>query len=226
MSAITVDGLRHPHADRATLRPAGTAGMLMLPVFVLTVVVLTWLEWDFLHSTGWTVLDEHQVNYPSALARGDLGVLQSLNFLLVGVFAAAFAQGIRTQFTHRWSGLVATVGLAAVAASGIFSAFPTDLPGEGTSWHGLLHGIGFLLMMLGSAVTFVASGLALRSAPGWRGYWIYSLANVPLAIAVAVALSPWGQPSFYGLVVVLLAWFGVMGARLRRLADVPVASHG
>lgn len=225
MSAISVNGFIHPHADRTTLRPAGTAGMLMLPVFALTVVVLTWLEWDFLHSTGWTVLHEHQVNYPSALARGDLGLLQSLNFLLVGVFAAAFAQGLRTQFTHRWSGLVATIGLAAMAMAGIFSAFPTDLPGEDATWHGLLHGIGFLLMMLGSAVAFVASGLALRSAPAWRGYWVYSLLNVPLAIAVSAALSPWGQPGFYGLVVVVLGWYGVMGYRLRRIADVPATSH-
>jgi len=200
--------------------------MLMLPVFALTVVVLTWLEWDFLHSLGWTVLHPHDVNYPSGLARGDLGVFQSLNFLLLGVFAAAFAQGLRTQFTHRWSGLVATIGLAAVAVSGILSAFPTDLPGEDASWHGLLHGLGFLLMLLGCAVAFVASGLALRSAPAWRGYWIYSLANVPLAIAVSVALNPWDQVSFYGLVVVLLAWFGVMGFRLHRLADIATPSRG
>ncbi|MGN6578215.1 MAG: DUF998 domain-containing protein [Nocardioides sp.] len=226
MSAISVNGFIHPHADRATLRWAGTAGMLMLPFFALTVVALTWLEWDFLHSTGWTVLDEHEVNYPSALARGDLGALQSLNFLLVGVFAAAFAQGLRTQFTHRWSGLVASIALAAVAVSGILSAFPTDLPSEEATWHGLLHGIGFLLMMLGSAVAFVASGLALRSAPPWRGYWIYSLMNVPLALGVTIALSPWGQPSFYGLVVVVLAWYGVMGARLRRLADAPAPMPG
>ena len=142
--------------------------------------------------------ERHQcerLNYPSALARRDLGVLQSLNFLLLGVFAAAFAQGMRTQFTHRSSGLVAIVGLGAVAASGLL-------------------------------VAFVASGLAVRSSPGWRGYWVYSLANVPLAIAVSAALSPWGQPSFYGLVVVLLAWYGVMGARLRRLADAPAAMHG
>lgn len=226
MSAISVNGLIHPHSDRATLRPAGTAGMLMLPVFTLTVVVLTWLEWDFLHSVGWTVLHEHEVNYPSGLARGDFGILQSLNFLLLSAFAAVFAQGLRTQFVHRWSGLVATVGLGSVAVSGLFSAFPTDLPGEATSWHGVLHGIGFVLLMLGCAVAFLGSGLALRSAPSWRGYWVYSLANLPLAIAVSAALTPFGQVGFYGLVFVLLAWFGVMGYRLRQLADEPAPAHG
>jgi hypothetical protein len=200
------------------LRIAGTAGMAMLPVFAITVIVLTWLDWDFLHSTGWTVLDEHRVNYPSALARGDLGLVQSLNFLTLGVLAVIFGHGLRTQFVHRWSGAVATLGLAAVGLSGVFSAFATDLPSEPVSWHGLLHGVGFLLMLLGCVVSFVAGGLALRGAPGWKGYWVYSLLNTPLAIAVSVALSPLGQVSFYGLVTGLLTWFGVIGMRLRQRA--------
>jgi hypothetical protein len=169
------------------------------------------------------VLHEHGVNYPSALARGDLGVFQQLNFLLVGVFAVVFGQGLRTQFTHRWSGGVAAVGFAAVGLSGLLSMFVTDLPGEPASWHGLLHGIGFLLLMLGSLVTFVASGLALRSAPGWRGFWVYSVANPAVALAVAIALNPLGQVSFFVLVALLFGWFAVMGLRLRQLADRSVA---
>jgi hypothetical protein len=218
MAHASLHAATHAFASERKTRRAGTAGMAMLPVFALVVVLLTWLEWDFLHGTGWTVLHEHQVNYPSALARGSLGLLQSLNFLMLGAFAVVFGQGLRTQFAHRWSGAIATIGLAAVGLSGLFSAFFTDLPGEPVSWHGELHGIGFLLLMLGSAVTFVASGLALRGAPGWQGYWVYSLMNAPLAIAVAAALSPVGQVSFYGFVTVLLAWFAVMGMRLRHHA--------
>ena len=190
----------------------------MLPVFVGTVIVLTWLEWDFLHGTGWTVLHEHQVNYPSGLARGDLGLLQSLNFLVLGGLALVFGHGLRTRFVHRWSGMIATIGIVAVGLSGLFSAFVTDLPGEPVSWHGTLHGIGFVLLMLGSAVTSLASGLALRGAPGWSRYWVYSLLNTPLAIGVSGALSPLGQVSFYGLVIVMLAWFAVVGMRLRQIA--------
>ena len=111
-----------------------------------------------------------------------------------------------------------TIGLVAVGLSGLFSAFVTDLPDEPTSWHCSLHGIGFELLMLGSAVSFLAGGLALRGAPGWRGYWVYSVLNTPLAIGVAVALSPLGHVSFYGLVIVLLAWFAVLGMLLRQIA--------
>jgi hypothetical protein len=218
MVHVSMHAAAHPVTSDRNLRISGTAGMVMLPVFAGVVVVLRWLEWDFLHGTGWTVVHEHQVNYPSALARGNLGPLQSLKFLMLGVFAVIFGQGLRTQFVRRWSGFIATIGLAAVGLAGLFSAFVTDLPGEPISWHGLLHGIGFLLLMLGSAVTFVASGLALRGAPGWKGYWVYSLINAPLAIAVSAALSPFGQVSFYGLLAVLLGWFAVMGVRLRQLA--------
>lgn len=219
MAHPNLRAVAHPVASYRSLRLAGTAGLAMYPVFAIIVVLLTWLEWDFLHRTGWTVIDDNEVNYPSGLARGDLGLVQSLNFLLVlGVLAVIFGQGLRTQFVHRWSGTVATVGLGAVGLSGLLSAFFTDLPGEPVSWHGNLHTLGFVLFILGSAVTFVAGGLALRGAPNWKGYWLYSLVNVPLAVAVTAALSTFGQVAFYGLVTVLLAWFAVMGMRLRQLA--------
>jgi hypothetical protein len=208
----------HPHATERGLRLAGTLGMAVLPVFAVVVVLLTWLEWDFLHRIGWTVLDADEVNYPSSLARGDFGVVQALNFLMIGVFTVILGQGLRTQFVHRWSGAVAVFGFCAVGLAGVLSAFATDLPSEEESWHGLAHGIGFLLLLFGCGVTFIASGLALRGAPGWKGYWVYSLLNYPLAIAVSVVLSAFGQVSFYGLVAILLAWYGVMGMRLRQRA--------
>ena len=70
------------------------------------------------------------------------------------MLAFIFGQGLRTQFIHRWAATVAAVGFVTLGLSGPFLAFATDLPGEPVSWHGLLHGIGFLLLMLGAAVTF------------------------------------------------------------------------
>jgi hypothetical protein len=177
-------------------------------------------EWDFLRSVGWTVLDAHDVNYPSGLARGDLGVLQSLNFLVVlSVLCFLFARGLRTQFIHGWSGTVATVALGAVVLSGVMSAFPTDLPGETASWHGDLHGLGFVLLILGNLVAFVAAGLALRGAPGWKGFWLYSLLNAPAVVLAFVA--PLGQVALYLTVTLMLCWYAVPGARMYRLAGSP-----
>ena len=194
------------------------AGLLMLPLFAATVVVLTWLEWDFLHGLAWTVVHAHDVNYPSSLARGDLGWVQSLNFAVLGLLTVLFARGLRTQFVRRRPGVVASGAFGAAALGGLLSVFPTDLPGEPATWHGLLHGVGFVLLMLGNLVAFVAAGLALRGAPGWGRLWAYSVANAPAAILVTVALFPFDQVSFYAAIVVMLAYYGVLGLRMRRLA--------
>jgi hypothetical protein len=215
-TASLTTAVRAPVTQRS-LQVGGVAGMLILPVFTLTVVLLTWAEWDFLHRVGWTVLDSHDVNYPSGLARGPFGPIQSLNFLVVlSVLCPVFAWPLRTRFVHRWPGVIATVGLAAVVLSGVLSAFPTDLPGEPASWHGALHGLGFVLLMLGNLVAFVAAGLALRGAPGWEGYWVYSLLNA--AAFVVVFVLPVNQVGFYVAVAILLSWYAVLGARMYRLA--------
>jgi len=116
--------------------------MLVLPVFAATVILLTWAEWAFLHGIGWTVVHPHDVNYPSGLARGRFGFVQSVNFAVLGLLVIVFARGLWTQFTHRLPGIVSLLGLASAAAGGLLSAFPTDLPGESASWHGFLHGLG------------------------------------------------------------------------------------
>ena len=218
MSTASLHWPARSHRTRPLLRTGGVAGMLMLPLFALTVVVLTWAEWEFLHDLGWTVVHEHGVNYPSSLARGDLGVVQELNFAALGVLAFLFARGLRTQFVHRRAGVVATAGFGAVALGGLLSTFPTDLPGEPTSWHGLLHGAGFVLLMLGNLVAFVSAGLALRGAPGWGRMWIYSIANAAAAVLATVVLTPLGQVAFYVTLVLLLAYYGVLGLQMHRLA--------
>jgi Protein of unknown function (DUF998) len=200
------------------LRRAGLAGMLMYPIFALTVVVLTWLEWEFLRGLGWTVRESGEVNYPSSLARGDYGIVQVLNFVLLGALGLVFLLGLRTQFVRRRSGMVATVALGMFALAGLFNAMPTDLPGEPQSWHGVLHGIGFLMTMLGALVGFVAVGLALRGAGEWDGYTTYSILTTPLAIVIGFGLAFLGQYSFYLMLTIMLIWFGVMGFRMWRLS--------
>src|SRR3712207_5412740 len=105
-------------ASAANLRRAGLAGMLMFPIFAGVVVILTALEWDFLHGLGWTVGDSGELNYPSGLARGSYGVIQILNFLVLGLLGLLFLVGLRTQFVHRASGVVATVALGAFGVAG------------------------------------------------------------------------------------------------------------
>jgi Protein of unknown function (DUF998) len=167
--------------------------MFMYPIFALTVVVLTWLGWEFLHGLGWTVRESGEVNYPSSLARGEYGIVQALNFALLGALGLVFLLGLRTQFVRRRSGMVATVALGMFAVAAVFNAMPTDPPGEPQSWHGILHGIGFLMTMLGALAGFVVVGLSVRGASGWRGYPVYSILNTPIAIVVGLVLPSWAS---------------------------------
>ena len=117
---------------RSPLAGAGRTGAAWrvcwaLPVFAGTVAVLTWAEWKFLHGLGWTVVHAHDVNYPSGLARGDLGWIQSLDFAVLGLLTVLFARGLRTQSVRRRPGVVASVAFAAAALGGLLSAFRTDL---------------------------------------------------------------------------------------------------
>lgn len=66
MSTVDLHPPAHPHGTRQLQRTGGVAGLVMLPLFAIVVVVLTWAEWDFLHGLGWTVLHAHDVNYPAA----------------------------------------------------------------------------------------------------------------------------------------------------------------
>lgn len=218
MSTVDLHWPARSHATRPLLRTGGVAGLLMLPLFAATVVVLTWAERDFLRDLGWTVLHAHDVNYPSGLARGDLGAVQSVNFAVLGLLTFLFARGLRTQFVHRRPGILARIGFGTAALGGLLSAFPTDLPGEPASWHGLLHGLGFVLLMGGNLVSSVAAGLALRDAQGWGRLWLYSVASAVAAVLLSIVLAPLDQVAFYATVVVMLAYYGVLGLRMYRLA--------
>lgn len=214
--------------DAGSRARSGAAGMLIYPLFAGVVVVLTWLQWDFLHGMGWTVLDDGGTLYPSVLARGDLGLLQAVSVVVVGLLAAWFGRGLQTQFQHHRSARVASAALAVVALSGLLLAFPTDLPGEALSWHGAIHLVGFTLLLLGCPTAALASGLALRGAPGWENYWVYSLLTAVLPVLLATVLAGLGQIASYQIITILLVWFAVMGARLRQLdrAEAPSVLEG
>jgi hypothetical protein len=52
-------------------------------------------------ATGWAAAAARGKYYPSSLARGELGLVQSLNFLVLGLMALVFAQGLRTLLSYK-----------------------------------------------------------------------------------------------------------------------------
>lgn len=199
-------------------RTSALAGLVLGPLWLGVVAVMTWLEWDYLHSLGWDFVHHREVNYPSTTATGDWGVLQIVNFAAAGVLAGVFLVGFRREFRHRWAGRVATGGLGVFALAGLFNAFTTDLPGEPITWHGWLHGFGFLGTMLGMLIGFTASGLALRDNPDWRGWQLMGAVPVLLVVTAFTGLGLPGDTSWYVFLVLGFGWFSVMGLRLHQIA--------
>ncbi|HZI97498.1 MAG TPA: DUF998 domain-containing protein [Actinomycetales bacterium] len=210
-----------PRTRRVTPRSAAVAGIAVPLVFLPTVALLTWAEYDFMTARGWSpVADSDALPFPSALARGPYGWVQDVNFLLAGMLALVLLAGLRRCFRRRRWGYVATVALGMFGVAGLLNAVPTSLPGEEATLAGTLHFIGFLMTMLGGVVGTLAAGLALRGDPAWRGWWVYSVLTPVGMVASATGLL--GTPSdsgFYVLLLLLFGWFGVMGARLYRVTS-------
>lgn len=205
--------------DHDRRRTAGLAGLAVTPVYVGIVVLVTALEWDWLHDLGWSVLGEYDLPYPSVTARGDFGAIQMLNFAAIAVLVAVFARGYRQEFRHRWSGRIATGGLVLCTVAVAVDIAPANLPGEAASWHDTVHGIGFFLFILGSMVAMVASALALRGNDDWRGWrWLGWTPVLLVAVTFASGAMP-GETGLLVLLVLMLGWFSVNGGHLAALAS-------
>lgn len=133
----------------------------------------------------------------SLLALGDLGWIQTANFLVSGLLALAGAVGMRRALrggrAGRWGpALVAVFGLGLIVA-GVFVSdpsmgFPAGAP-EGApptlSWHAALHGVG--AMMAFGSLTIACLVFARRFAGlGQRGW---ALLSVVAAVAVIVVMA-------------------------------------
>lgn len=197
-----------------TRRTAAIAGIVLGPLWLGTVALITWAEYDFLRSLGWTLTQSHDIPYPSATSRGDFGVVQIVNFALAGLLGGIFLVGFRREFRRTVAGRVATFGLGLFTVAGALNACPTDLPGEPATWHGTAHQIGFMVTMLSILIGFSASGLALRDNPDWRGWRLLGFTPVLLLLIAFTGLGLPGDTSWYVFLVIAFGWFAAMGVRL------------
>jgi uncharacterized protein DUF998 len=130
----------------------------------------------------------------SLLALGEYGWIQIANFVVTGVLMLLCAAGFRHSLTRgvgrTWvPRLVAAIGVGLITA-GIFTAdpgsgFPAGAPpGAPTiSWHGALHGVGFVLVV----GCWTAACLVLRrrfARSGQRGWAVASVALVVIALLI------------------------------------------
>jgi hypothetical protein len=215
--------------DVLSLRSAALAGMIGAAVFAVVVVFLTFAQLGFMLGLGWKPLGASDVPWPSALALGPLGWLQVLNFAFFGITLIIFALGLHrgVAFSGRlsWGGPAFLV-IAGVAL--VLSAFKTDphlqhLEKGSQTWHGVIHGLAFLLLVLSFLLSLLFWWWRLRGDPRWSNYTSYTLITAILYILLFLFVSTW-QWGFYIFLANVLAWIALMALHLRRTAENQSAS--
>jgi len=183
--------------------------------WVVALGIVTPLEWGFLHSLGWRETGPSPIPYPSATALGPFGWLQILNFGQFGLSLIALAIGL-------WKSVVPRprVGITFIFFAGVSvlaSMFKTD-PTSGTpmTWHGWIHALAFVLLIVSFVVSAVALAVEMRKNERWR--WVGFSGPGLLALAILVGatnrlLPPMPFASVHSLLVVF-AWYVLLALRL------------
>ena len=147
---------------------------------------------------------------------GPYGLLQTVNFLQLGLGIIALGSGLWMTVRPR-----PRVGLALVFLAGtaiVLSMFTTDgTGGTPTTWHGMIHGLAFILMLFSTLIGSLVLAFQLRNNAQWRPIAIVSVA-VPIVIIGTLALSGAIKQAsgIIGIVslLVIFAWYELLAVRL------------
>ena len=193
-------------------------------LFVAIAIVMTVLEWDFLHRMGWHLVQDSSVPFPSTTAMGPYGLLQTLNFIQFGLSVIALAAGLWRTVRPRPRVGIAFVALAGVAI--LLSMFTTDgTTNQPTTWHGTIHSLAFILHLLTTLLGAVALAVQLRNNAQWRSVARAAI-GVPIAV-IATFLLAGGVKQAGGLLsilslLVIIGWYELLALRLLSLAVKPL----
>jgi hypothetical protein len=191
-------------------------------VFAVVVVLLTALEWDFLHDVGWSagLFDSPDTPWPSSTALGDYGFLQVLNFLLLGISVLSVAVVLFRLLDVRWKvgpSLLALLGLA-FGASAIRTDDKSANGGGPDTWNGVVHAAAFTVVVFASILSMFVLAAQLRPDDRWRPLSRLSLmAGIVALIALVTTLAGGGNLFFYVFLGVLLAWVSLVAAYALRV---------
>jgi hypothetical protein len=207
-------------------RRLALVGSVSPVVFVAVVVVVTAMEWDFLHGIGWHLVADSQIVYPSATAMGPYGWLQTLNFLQLGLAIIATATGLWMTVKPRPRVGIAFVFLAGLAI--VTSMFTTDgTSGTPSTWHGYIHGLSFIVMLFSTLIGSLVLAFQLRNNPQWRPVAAVAVV-VPIVIIVTLVLSgavkQAGGLLGIATLLVIFGWYELLALRLLTLTSKHQAS--
>jgi Protein of unknown function (DUF998) len=156
---------------QATVRAGALAGALAPFLFLLGTAGVSRLDEDHMNELGWEV-------WPSGLALGPHGWLQILNFIVLGLLLIAFAVAVHAvPARNRWV-KAAPVLLALAGVGALVLAFNTDPPDRDATWHGILHGVGYVIWLVSLVLAYPFTWWRLRGSTLWRGTARYGVAAV------------------------------------------------
>jgi uncharacterized protein DUF998 len=205
-------------------RTLAAAGAIAPWLWSAIVIVLTFLEYDTLTGFGWTPLGSHGVNYPSSLALGRFGLAQMANFGLFGILMIGLAVALYRSVRPKWPARIAPVLMGISGFGFLMSVFPTDNgpPSAPMTWHGEIHGIGFIVMLIPFVLSMFFLALSFRGDSRWSGYvWLGPAVGV-LALAAFIGLgallpASLDQIAFYVTLLVLFVGLTLVGLRIRSI---------
>jgi hypothetical protein len=204
------------------IRGAAVAGMAGPVLFGTVLVALTVLRYDFMLGIGWRPATDPAGTWPSGLALGPYGWVQTANFVVSGVLLMVFAVGLHRGATGGRGSRGGPVLLFVAGMAMALMGFETDPIRRATprTLHGWIHDLAFVLFVLALLSTLFLMWLRLRRDPLWQNHARYTL--VAGILAAILLLLP--GVAYYLFVAVVLLWIELTAIRLWRLSGSPTAS--
>ena len=209
--------------DTQTTQPprAKLAGVALFtgPLFLAEVAVNSWLSRDYLHSHGWALRGGHDLPWPSMLALGPYGWAQVLAFAVAGAGVLCAVPALARTLPdrrRRWVAVTLVVMLGAGVALSAARVDASMVAGQGaTTWHGLVHGLMFVVLLPTTVLAPLAVAWAARRDTRWRPIVMVS-AFVPIGL-IAAFVSRQGNLGFYLFLCIVFGWAAAVATTAARL---------
>lgn len=198
------------------------AGVASAPLFFAIAIVQVFTR------TGFDIR-RHAI---STLTLGDLGWIQSANFIVTGLLAVMAAIGIRGMIRGGKGGtwgplLIGIYGIGMTVAglflpdpglsfpAGAHAGMPTSMSG-----HAAVHSMAFFtaFICLIAASMIFARRFATQGERGWSTYCMTTGIIAPLLIIVGMGITSWIGVIMGSAGIVAFGWVSALAARLRAIA--------
>lgn len=162
-------------------------------------------------------------NSVSSLALTDIGWLQSICFLAMGLLLEIFVAGLffnirRARGFHLGIGLLALCGFVLM----LIAAFHMDVPGAERTIDGIIHTIASYGLGLLFPIAILSLAPSLKSTPNWKNVFVYTLIAGILGFGLIIGAIFGNQRGWFGLyeritILNALIWVEVVAIHFLRL---------